>query len=174
MWQNLYTNQMKSDIKWNVSTIITGDEKQEVLCCINLHFLLSQPMFLHSRKLIMFLMCVGIKKYYLLYTVKSELPLFPFLVHGLILNKISTCALLGGSDYWWLQRRLQRQKQALFIPFIHTCVRKSAHTASSLTFLTSSSSSASLSCRESLLARWSPASLYKGEKHAKAAVLKLV
>lgn len=43
-------------------------------------------------------------------TTDAGLPLFALLVHGLILNKVSACSLLGGSYYRRLQRRLRTEE----------------------------------------------------------------
>lgn len=37
----------------------------------------------------------------------AVIPLFAPLIHGLILNEVSACSLLGGSYYRRLQRRLR-------------------------------------------------------------------
>lgn len=44
-----------------------------------------------------------------------DLPLFALLVHGLILNEVSACSLLGGSYYRRLQRRLKEQKKKTYL-----------------------------------------------------------
>lgn len=90
------------------------------------------------------------------------IPLFSFLIHILILYKVSTRSLFGGSNNRRWQRWLQQRKTNYFVHVPDKLLPAQLH-LSCITFLMSSSS-ASLSWRDSLLVRRSPPSLRK-KKH---------
>lgn len=87
-------------------------------------------------------------------------PLFSFLIHILILYKVSTCSLFGGSNNRRWQRWLQERKTNYFVHRVAGRFPLAQLHLLYITFLISSSS-ASLSWRDSLLVRRSPPSLRK-------------